>query len=222
MASARRTVARENAAKKKKSLFKALKAIEEARIARLPKTEPEIPKSEPVDVETSPKPSFIESFDQKQKEIQETILLENQKNNSEILDKKPRTTVPEIDKFGTKNIFTNDPGVITNLLEKHICTVEFDRVTKPYGKRIIRCSTSPNFVPRLKGFGNYNGLIKVWEVEENRWKSFYASTVNRVSYDVEPVGVKDQEKVKEPSDAARDAIRRLDEMRTRRRLEQDK
>ena len=49
-----------------------------------------------------------------------------------------------------------------------------------------------------------------------------ASTVNRVSYDVEPVGVKDQEKVKEPSDAARDAIRRLDEMRTRRRLEQDK
>ena len=214
MASARRTVARKNAAAKKKSLLKALAALEKARISRAVDTEPKKQSIEIEPIETNVTETFAEKLATKQKEFEEKLLLEQQKKNLEqIVEKKPIPVVPEIDKFGTKNIFTNDPGVITSLLKKHVCTVEFNRVTRPYGKRIIRCTINPQFTPGLDGLGNYGGLIKVWEVEENRWKSFYASTVDRISYDTEPVGIKDRQlKV---SDSAREAVRKLDELRTR-------
>ena len=214
MASARRTVARKNAAAKKKSLLKALAALEKARISRAVDTEPKKQSIEIETIETNVKETFAEKLEAKQKEFEERLFLEQQKRNLEqIVEKKPTPVVPEIDKFGTKNIFTNDPGVITNLLKKHICTVEFDRVTRPYGKRIIRCTINPQFTPSLTGLGNFSGLIKVWEVEENRWKSFYASTVNRISYDAEPVGVRNKEP--KVSESAREAVRKLDELRTR-------
>jgi hypothetical protein len=46
---------------------------------------------------------------------------------------------------------------------------------------------NPQYIPGGKGgFGNMGGLVKVWDVELNDYRSFYASTVSKISYDDTP------------------------------------
>jgi len=95
--------------------------------------------------------------------------------------------IPWEEKYGVKTFFTKSPGDITSLLEQRICNVEFTRVTVPRGKRVLRCTLNPDYVPsRISGLGNYGGLIKVWDVELNDYRSFYSSSVHKISYDENP------------------------------------
>jgi hypothetical protein len=91
------------------------------------------------------------------------------------------------EKYGVQVFFTKSPSEIESLLSQRICNVEFIRSTFPKGKRVIRCTLNSEYIPGGKvGFGNYGGLVKVWDVELNDYRSFYASTVLKISYDDNP------------------------------------
>jgi hypothetical protein len=95
--------------------------------------------------------------------------------------------IPWEEKYGVKTFFTKSAGDITSLLQQRICNVEFTRTTSPQGKRVLRCTLNPDYIPsRTSGLGNYGGLIKVWDVELNDYRSFYSTSVHKISYDENP------------------------------------
>jgi hypothetical protein len=91
------------------------------------------------------------------------------------------------EKYGVKTFFTKSPSEIESLLSERVCNVEFVRSTYPKGKRVLRCTLNSEYIPGGKlGFGNYGGLVKVWDIELNDYRSFYASNVLKISYDDTP------------------------------------
>ena len=91
------------------------------------------------------------------------------------------------EKYGVKTIFTKNVSEISSLLNERICNVEFIRSSFPRGKRVLRCTLNTQYIPGGKGgFGNMGNLITVWDVELNDYRSFYASTVLKISYDDSP------------------------------------
>jgi hypothetical protein len=117
---------------------------------------------------------------QKNETIQKTFL-------STAEEKPVGQPIPWEEKYGVKTFFTKSAGDITSLLQQRICNVEFTRVTSPQGKRVLRCTLNPNYIPsRISGLGNYGGLITVWDVELNDYRSFYSTSVHKISYDENP------------------------------------
>ena len=111
-----------------------------------------------------------------------------QKNLFGVAAKQPiDQPIPWEEKYGVKTFFTKSAGDITSLLQQRICNVEFTRTTSPQGKRVLRCTLNPDYIPsRTSGLGNYGGLIKVWDVELNDYRSFYSTSVHKISYDENP------------------------------------
>jgi hypothetical protein len=76
------------------------------------------------------------------------------------------------------------------LLTNYICDVEFVKVTPPKGTRVIRCTLNEKYLGRrLDGAGVFGNLIKIWDMDQQGWKSFYSNTVKKISYDEDPTSI---------------------------------
>jgi hypothetical protein len=102
----------------------------------------------------------------------------------------PKQQYPQTEeRHGIKKVRTKNPSEIASLLKERICTVEFVRVTNPKVKRVMRCTINERYVSdkgKAMGVTSRRGLITVWDVDINYWRSFYASTVLQISYDETP------------------------------------
>lgn len=94
---------------------------------------------------------------------------------------------PSEEKYGIVVVQTKSTGEIVSLLRERICNVEFTRTSLPRGKRVMRCTLNPKFIPaRAFGIGSYGSFILVWDVELQNYRSFYSNTVHKISYDNNP------------------------------------
>jgi len=143
-------------------------------------------------IELPQKQNIGTSIESLQLAVQEKIDNDQQKINSAIKNFSNEKIDQEIklteEKHGVRTFFTKSSSDINSLLRDRICNVEFIRTSKPQGKRIIRCTLNPEYIPsRIRGLGNSgNGLITVWDVELQDYRSFYPSTVQKISYDENP------------------------------------
>jgi hypothetical protein len=136
-----------------------------------------------------PGPRLIgEGFEESIAEKQNLISQNHNETNKFVTETQVKGDVKDgEEKYGVKTFFTKSPSEISSLLGERICNVEFTRSTVPRGKRVLRCTLNPQYIPGGKGgFGNMGGLVKVWDVELNDYRSFYASTVSKISYDDTP------------------------------------
>lgn len=136
-----------------------------------------------------PGPRLIgEGFEESIAEKQNLISQKHNETNKFVTESEVEGDVKDgEEKYGVKTFFTKSPSEISSLLSERICNVEFTRSTVPRGKRVLRCTLNPQYIPGGKGgFGNMGGLVKVWDVELNDYRSFYASTVSKISYDDTP------------------------------------
>jgi len=136
-----------------------------------------------------PGPRLVgEGFDESVAEKQNLLSQKHNETNKFITESQVRGEVKDgEEKYSIKSFFTKSPSEISSLLYEKICNVEFIRSSVPRGKRVIRCTLNPQYIPGGKGgFGNMGGLVKVWDVELNDYRSFYASTVLKISYDDSP------------------------------------
>jgi hypothetical protein len=112
--------------------------------------------------------------------------------------KKQETTEPQkvkelqpnqisFERAGLKVVEPRSIGEIIDLLSQYVCDVEFTRVSPPRGTRILRCTLNERYLGRrLEGMGPIGDLIKIWDIDHQAWKSFYAKTVKKISYDANP------------------------------------
>jgi len=126
---------------------------------------------------------------------QEDVASVKTRDNFESVSGKAKEEIPKEkypqteERHGLKTVITKSPSEIESLLKERICVVEFIRVTNPKVKRLMRCTINESYVPqkgKAMGVTSRRGLITVWDVDINWWRSFYASTVLQVSYDETP------------------------------------
>jgi hypothetical protein len=91
------------------------------------------------------------------------------------------------ERAGLKVVEPKNISEIIDLLSQYVCDVEFTRVSPPRGTRIIRCTLNEKYLGRrLVGMGPVGDLVKIWDIDHQGWKSFYANTVKKISYDANP------------------------------------
>jgi len=101
--------------------------------------------------------------------------------------KELKTNQISYERAGLKVVEPKDLSEIVELLSQHICDVEFTRSTFPRGTRVIRCTLNEKFLGRrFVGMGPIGDLIKIWDIDQQGWKSFYAKSVRKISYDANP------------------------------------
>ena len=72
-------------------------------------------------------------------------------------------------------------GEVERMLRQNICVVEFQKVTNSSLRAMI-CTLRPDIIPATKGMPRNlpPGLIPVWCLDKNDWRSFYINTVRNV------------------------------------------
>ena len=67
------------------------------------------------------------------------------------------------------------------MLRRDICVVEFKKVTNNAMRAMI-CTLRSDIVPPTRGLGHPMppGLVTVWCLDKNDWRSFYINTVRNV------------------------------------------
>jgi hypothetical protein len=91
------------------------------------------------------------------------------------------------ERSGLTTVEPSNMSEIIELLSKYICDVHFNKVTSPGGPRTIRCSLNEKYIGRrIPGMGAFGDLIKIWDMDQQGWKSFYGKTVKKISYDANP------------------------------------
>jgi hypothetical protein len=125
-------------------------------------------------------------------ELVEQEKLNRSKTTSETVEQSannelPKEPYPSEEKYGIVVLETKNAGEIVSLLREKICVIEFTRTSFPRGKRVMRCTLNPRFIPsRAFGIGSYGSRILVWDVELQNYRSFYANMVHKISYDENP------------------------------------
>jgi len=103
---------------------------------------------------------------------------------------KPKEVVTnniEFQKVNQKVIFPKSINQVIELLQTHICDVQFTRVTNPKAVRMIRCTLNEDLLGYKKsGMGVVGNKIIVWAIHELAWKSFYYNSIQKISYDDDP------------------------------------
>lgn len=102
----------------------------------------------------------------------------------------PQGNIPSFERTGLKIVEPKGISEIVELLSKYVCDVEFIKVTSPRGTRVIRCTLNEKYLGRrLNGSGAFGNLIKIWDMDQQGWKSFYSNTVKKISYDENPKSI---------------------------------
>lgn len=102
----------------------------------------------------------------------------------------PQGNIPSFERTGLKIVEPKGISEIMELLTNYICDVEFVKVTPPKGTRVIRCTLNEKYLGRrLDGAGVFGNLIKIWDMDQQGWKSFYSNTVKKISYDEDPTSI---------------------------------
>jgi hypothetical protein len=102
----------------------------------------------------------------------------------------PQGNIPSFERTGLKIVEPKGVSEIVELLSNYICDVEFIKVTPPRGTRVIRCTLNEKYLGRrLNGTGVFGNLIKIWDMDQQGWKSFYSNTVKKISYDENPKSI---------------------------------
>lgn len=102
----------------------------------------------------------------------------------------PQGNIPSFERTGLKIVEPKGVSEIVELLSNYICDVEFIKVTPPRGTRVIRCTLNEKYLDRrLNGTGVFGNLIKIWDMDQQGWKSFYSYTVKKISYDENPKSI---------------------------------
>jgi len=102
----------------------------------------------------------------------------------------PKGSIPSFERTGIKIVEPKGISEIMELLTNYICDVEFVKVTPPKGTRVIRCTLNEKYLGRrLDGAGVFGNLIKIWDMDQQGWKSFYSNTVKKISYDEDPTSI---------------------------------
>jgi len=93
----------------------------------------------------------------------------------------------EFQKVNQKVISPKNINEVVELLQAHICDVQFTRVTNPKAVRMLRCTLNENLLGYKKpGMGVVGTKIVVWAINEMAWKSFYYNSIQKISYDDDP------------------------------------
>ena len=109
------------------------------------------------------------------------------KNSTEETIKEPETKQPAFERTGLTTVEPSGLSEIIELLSRYVCDVHFNKITSPSGPRTIRCSLNEKYIGRkIPGMGAFGNLIKIWDLDQQGWKSFYARTVKKISYDANP------------------------------------
>jgi hypothetical protein len=99
----------------------------------------------------------------------------------------PKGSIPSFERTGLKIVEPKGTSEIVELLSNYVCDVEFIKVTPPRGTRVIRCTLNEKYLGRkIDGAGVFGNLIKIWDMDQQGWKSFYSNTVKKISYDEDP------------------------------------
>jgi len=82
--------------------------------------------------------------------------------------------IKEKDQIGITEIDNPSPSDIINELKKSTCTVFFYKTTNGVMRRMTCTLNGHSPIPNKY---NRNGVIVVWDVEANGWRSFYPERV---------------------------------------------
>lgn len=99
----------------------------------------------------------------------------------------PQGNIPAFERTALKIVEPKGISEIIELLSNYVCDVEFIRSTPPRGTRVIRCTLNEKYLGRrISGSGAFGNLIKIWDMDQQGWKSFYSNSVKKISYDENP------------------------------------
>jgi hypothetical protein len=82
--------------------------------------------------------------------------------------------IRETDEIGITEIKNPSPDQIIQELQKSVCTVFFYKIGDGSYRRMVCTLNGHEPVPSKY---NRSGVIVVWDVEHNNWRSFYANRV---------------------------------------------